>query len=451
MIANPSHATATQTDRMLVPIMSPATQPATQTYRRFSDAMLAKLKVPPGARELIKFEAGTGLGVRVSASGQISFIGQLPLPDAARWRWTIGVYGQITVDDARAVVQALAGDIARGVDPRQKRVELEAAAKAKAKDAEAKQFTVRVLTERWTRDSLSTRRPSYAKRAAAGVVRTFKHLFDTPAAALTRADVRQALEAKRAKKVKTTGRSRIEGGPGAVRNAAVSLKAAYRWALQEDLLDQDPLAGLKLPARVGGRDRVLTADEARRIYSAAGRLNYPAQHFVRLLMLTGWRCAEIAGLRWDEIQTEADGQAIVLPPHRTKTSSGHHAPLSQAAFDVIAECARRRVVGSPYVLTSTGALPFSNFSRIKRELDHELANDGGAIRDWRYHDFRRTIVSTLARRPFRFDSVMLDLLLGHQPRMLSPVARIYQQEKHHDDRREALEAWAHSCSNRRRP
>jgi hypothetical protein len=36
---------------------------------------------------------------------------------------------------------------------------------------------------------------------------------------------------------------------------------------------------------------------------------------------------------------------------------------------------------------------------------------------------------------------MLDLLLGHQPIMLSPTARIYAREEHHDDRREALEAW----------
>ena len=35
----------------------------------------------------------------------------------------------------------------------------------------------------------------------------------------------------------------------------------------------------------------------------------------------------------------------------------------------------------------------------------------------------------------------LDLLLGHQPSQLSPVARIYQKEKHLDVRRAALEAW----------
>ena len=430
--------------------MSPATrshamtaQPATQQYRRFSDAMLAKLEVPPGKRDLIKFEAGTGLGVRVTTSG-ISFIVQLPLPDGSRWRDTIGGYGKLTIDAARAAVQALAGEIALGVDPRQKQREAEAAARAKAVAEEAEKFTVRVLVERWKRDRLSTKRPGYAVRAGASVERVFKDLFDTPATALSRTDVRKALEARRTQKTKKTGRgSRLSGGPGAIRNAAISLKAAYRWALEEELLDQDPLNGLKLPGRVGSRDRTLTIDEARRFYTVAGSLDYPARHFVKLLMLTGARRCEISGLRWDEIVTEEDGsKTIVLPPGRTKTSAGHHIPLSGQALAVIEDAKRYRIVGSPYLLTSDGRRPFGNFSRTKTWLNQALANDGGEIRDWRPHDFRRTIVSILAKKPFRFDPVMLDLLLGHQPTMLSAIARIYQQEKHHDDRREASEAWA---------
>jgi integrase len=419
-----------------------------QTFRRFSDAVLAKLKLPPGKRELIRFEAGTGLGVRLSANGQISFIVQLRLKDGSRWRDTLGAYGKLTVDDARKAAQALAGDIAKDVDPRIKAREAEAAAKAEVEAAISKQFTVRALIERWRRDWLTTRRPGYAARAVASVERVFGSLLDAPASALTRADVRRALEAKRTKRTKRGSGlgNRNEGGPGAVRNAAAALRGAYRWALSEELLDVDPLNGLKPPARVAARDRVLTIDEARRIYAAACALPYPHGHFVRLLKLTGMRRGEVAGLRWDEIVTEEDGaMAIELPPApstRTKTGAGHHVPLSQAALDVIAECARHRIVGSPYVLTGDGWRSFANFSRAKAWLDQALADGGGEIINWRYHDFRRTIVSTLAAKPFRFSPVMLDLLLGHQPSQLSPVARIYAREQHLDDRRAALEAWA---------
>ena len=411
---------------------------------RFSDAFLRKLKLPSGKREAIQFEAGTGLGIRVLKSGQISFIGQLPLKDGTRFRWTIGAYGKLTIEAARDAVQTLAGDIAKGIDPRQKRAEVEAAAKREAEAAEAKKFTLtRASRAMEARSSIDQAARAYAVRAAANVERTFKGLLDVPAAALARPDVRKALEAKRTQKTKrSSGRgSRVEGGPAAVRNAAASLRAAYRWALSEELLDADPLNGLKLPARTPDRDRVLTVDEARRIYAAACALPYPTGHFVRLLMLTGMRRSETAGLRWDEIAIEGEGgaKAIELPPARTKTGAGHHVPLSGTALEVIAKCTRHRIVGSPYVLTSDGWRSFGNYARAKTGLDQALDGD---IADWRLHDFRRTIVSTLARKPFRYNPVMLDLLLGHQPARLSPVARIYQQEEHHDDRREALEAWA---------
>ena len=427
--------------KTIVPAARKRAEPPLQTRPRgfrLSDAFLQKLKMPEGRREVIQFEAGTGLGARVSAN-RVFFIVQLPLPNGRRYRATLGAYGKLTIEDARRALQALAGDIARGVDPKQKQAEAEAAAKREAEAATSKKFTVRALVERWRRDRLSTKRPAYALRAYRSVERTFKPLLDVPAAALTRADVRKAGEAKRTTKIKKTGRSRVEGGPGATRNAIASLHAAYRWALSEELIDQNPLNGLKLPPRGADRDRVLSTDEARRVYAAAGTLPYPAGQFVKLLMLTGCRCAEIAGLRWDEIAREGDGaKAIELPPSRTKNNSGHYIPLSQAALAVINECARHRIVGGHYVLSSDGWRSFGNYSRVKRALDETLA---GAVPNWRYHDFRRTIVSILAARPFRFSPIVLDKLLGHQPRTLSAIARVYQREEHLDDRAAALEAW----------
>jgi integrase len=236
-----------------------------------------------------------------------------------------------------------------------------------------------------------------------------------------------------------------ETRPAAARNAVTAIGTAFRWALSEDLITQNPIAGLKPPGGASERDRVLTNSEARRIYAAACCLPYPAGHFVRLLMLTGCRRDEIAKLRRDEIVIEADGKAIELPPapsERTKTGSGHHAPLSAAALDVIADANRHRVVGSPFVLTSDGHRAFADFDRTKKRINQVLSDDGGEIVDWRLHDFRSTLVSTLAGEPYRLSPIMLDKLLGHQPRQLDKIARIYQREEFRSDRRAALEAWA---------
>ena len=241
---------------------------------RFTDAFMKKIKdrleeYLNGRREVIQFEDSTGLGIRVSQTGQISFIVQLKLKDGDRHRETLGVYGKLTVDSARKAAQALAGKIAMGVDLQQERAEAEAKVKAKAEAEEAKKFTVAVLIDQWRRRHLNAQRPQYALRAFRNVERTFKSLLKTPALSVKRTDVRKALEVfLEPQTVKRAGRgNRTMGGPSAARNAAASLKAAYKWAASGDveLLSENPLVGLSLPGNAAERERTLTTDEARRV------------------------------------------------------------------------------------------------------------------------------------------------------------------------------------------
>jgi integrase len=408
---------------------------------RFSDSFLNKLKMPPGKREVTQFEDGTGLGIRMSQTGVISFILQLPVKGfKKKYKETLGAWGKITIEAARAAAQAMAGKIAMGVNPWAELAEAEAKAKAKADEEEVLKFTVRVLVDQWRRFYLVKKRPGYALRAFRNIDRAFASLLDMPAASVTRAIVKKAMQKHSEQKtVRRSGRgNRTVGGLSAVHNATVSLKAAYSWAFGEELLAENPLIGLKLPEHKSERDRVLTTGEARLVYAAAGRLSYPAQHFVKLLMLTGCRRGEIAGLRWDEIVTADDGsKSIELSPGRTKTNTGHHVALSKEALSVIAECQRHRVVGSPYVLSSDGHRPFANFNRAKEWLNEAL---DGEISDWRLHDFRRSIVSLLAE--MGLNPVMIDRLLGHQPTSLKGSAKIYQRHEFRVERASALELWA---------
>jgi integrase len=406
---------------------------------RFTDDWLRKFKLQPGKAEEIVFEKDrTGLGIRATSRGNISFILQLRLGDGRRWNETLGSWGKLTVVAARRAAQAKAGDIAKGVDLFERRRKIAAKLKAEAEAAEASKLTLGVIFERWKKQHLNAKRPAYAERAWGNVERNFQHLFGVPAASLTTKEVRAVLDKMRDK---MKGKRRARGGPAAMRNAAVSLKALYAWALDEEIIEENALRDLKLPEQGDARARTLSADEVRRVWAASFRFDYPAGPFIRLLMLTGCRRAEIAALRWDEIVNEEDGKAVVLQGERTKTGAGHHVPLSQAALDVIAGCERNRIVGSKFVLTSDGRRHFANFGRVKAWLDEALADDGAPIPAWTLHDFRRTIVSTLARKPFRFNPVVLDKLLGHQPTTLTPVARIYAQEEHADQRRDALAAW----------
>jgi integrase len=130
-----------------------------------------------------------------------------------------------------------------------------------------------------------------------------------------------------------------------------------------------------------------------------------------------------------------------LPAERTKqgrTSGGHRTHLSPAALAVIADC--RRHQGCPFVFTNDGVRAQGDTVRLKAKLDALLAKDGcPAMQPWVYHDFRRSLVSGLAKRGH--DAIALDLLLGHKPGGLNAIARVYQSYQFGPERAKALDQW----------
>ena len=111
-------------------------------------------------------------------------------------------------------------------------------------------------------------------RTFRNVVQTFESLLDIPATATTptKADVKKALVEQRSSETR----------PAAARNAVTALNTAFRWALSEDLIALNPIAGIKPPGSASERERLLTIGELRRIFAVAGDLPYPAKQFVRL-------------------------------------------------------------------------------------------------------------------------------------------------------------------------
>jgi hypothetical protein len=83
--------------------------------KRAVEAMTAKEK-PYDVRDT----GVRGFLVRVEASGAKSFFLDYRL-DGKRNRYRLGVYPNLSPDGARSVAQAIAGDVARGIDPHARR------------------------------------------------------------------------------------------------------------------------------------------------------------------------------------------------------------------------------------------------------------------------------------------------------------------------------------------
>ena len=82
---------------------------------------------------------------------------------------------------------------------------------------------------------------------------------------------------------------------------------------------------------------MLSEDDLRRLYQAAGTLAGLRGKLFRLVMLLGLRRSEVGELRWAEIH-HLDDPALAeirLPSSKTKTGAGLWAPLSAEARRIL--------------------------------------------------------------------------------------------------------------------
>ena len=118
---------------------------------------------------------------------------------------------------------------------------------------------------------------------------------------------------------------------------------------------------------------------------------------LKVLLLTGQRRSEVAGLRWEELEGLGTAEGIWrLPGVRTKNGQSHLVPLAPAVQALLLELPR---IGS-LVFTGTNATAASGFSKAKKELDIRLEQircemGQGPLPSWTLHDLRRTMVTTM--------------------------------------------------------
>jgi integrase len=410
--------------------------------KTFTDRKLAELPVPTDKKQAVIADPfGSGASYRLQETGRAAFIYAKRQRNGRRFNTTLGPVPPMTVEEARSAAAIFGLRIARGEDlvaeERARKAALkdaQQAAKAAEPESEAAKrkaeearFTVRKMLRKWSHEHLATRRPGYSKRAEQVAARVLGNWLDIEPEQVSKREIRARVD--------------LFNGRGQRRFAASVVVSIFNLAAKKDWININPLANFDMPEMPPERERTLVPWEAQVIYTAMGALPYPEEPFLRLLMLTACRRAEIAGLRWDEVQDDEDGKVLLIPPERTKTGRiskvAHRVPLSPEAWRIIASVPR--VVGCPYVFSRDGVRPITHFDRMKDRLDAEVTRLAD-IKPFVLHDFRRSVATTLASKGF--DPLAVDMLLGHVPTGLSQIARIYNRYQHAETRRRALEAWA---------
>src|SRR5262249_12313687 len=163
------------------------------------------------------------------------------------------------------------------------------------------------------------------------------------------------------------------------------------------------------------RDRVLTDDEIRKVWSTGDR-------YAQFLLLTAARRDEAASMQWKEL----DGNNWTLPAIRNKVKRDFIRPLSTAAMAVLPPPGH----DGEDVFGLAPDTPLVAFSRIKKQLDAKCGVTG-----WTFHDLRRTARSLMSRACVNADHA--ERCLGHA---IPGVRGIYDRHEFYDEKKFAFDA-----------
>jgi integrase len=425
---------------------------------KLTERKIEKLAAEHGRKDRLVFDdTQRGLAVRVTASGGRTYLCQYT-QHGHKWRVPLGACSAVALSKAREAAAAVMGDVAKGRNPAADRKDAAAAERAKRT---RNRLTLRVLIEDWNRLHLAGKRPRYATEAVRALHYAFADHLDDAAEDLDRAAVVRALDAltRRRKRKDGDGADKPKGVAMTGRTAAYG-RAAFAWSVKRGAVRVNPFAALPIDRSIAKRERVLSDQEIAEIWRVAGDATAPYGAIIRLLILTGQRRGEVAGMAWNEISE--DLATWTLPSERTKNGAAHTVPLSELARDLLRALLPKDGKEAKHVLNdwrATGALalpgaagtPFAGWSKTKLALDKAIrearakaaataGTSPAPLIPWSVHDLRRTVATGLQRLGVRLE--VTEAVLNHISGSRGGIAGVYQRHDWATEKRTALDSWA---------
>jgi integrase len=377
---------------------------------KLTQKTVESLTLPEGKAEAIFFdEEIAGFGCRLRSGGSRVWIFQFKQGNKQR-RMTLGSFPAIRSEPARQIAEKLHAKVRLGQDPAGEKLE------GRARAAE----TLEAMLRAYLPHAKTRQRPRTLKE-------TERHLlvYCRPLHGLQITKIDRRTIAARLGEIAATS--------GAVTSNRVraSLSAFFAWCLRRGLLDSNPVVGTGREEEKS-RDRVLADAELRAIWCALEDNDYGA--IIKLLVITGQRAGEIAGLHLSEVREDE----IALPAERVKNARAHRVPLTGLAREILDSQSRR--LGRDFVF-GRGEGGFSGWSKAKRLLDDRIREmTGSALAQWTPHDLRRTAATGMA--DLGVAPHVIEAVLNHKSGTIKGVAATYNRYEYSTEKRAALNLWA---------
>jgi integrase len=389
-----------------------------------------------------------GLCLRVSSGGAKAWFLVYTKPTDGKRAWLkLGRYPEIKLggdDGARQRAKNARAKVGDGDDPIAEKKAL--AASQTVADLVENYIARRASTKRSGEEIARRLRKNVSGRNAEGKKiegRSAGCIGDVKLSELHRRDITKAMDAVK------------DRGAGVEANRLFEdVRAMIRWARGRGDLDQNLVEGMAKPTETVERDRVLSADEIKTMWTALADadMRESTRRVIRLCAVTGQRVGEVAGMKQDEL--DLDHRSWTIPAARSKNKREHVVPLSGMAVSIIRDqftdvkalSERKGRAVPPYVFPGPGARAAVTGAAVAKAIKREevtkrsVATIMGIV-PWTAHDLRRTAAThmeELGVSPF-----IIGHVLNHvSATKASITSKVYARYSYDREKREALELWA---------
>lgn len=385
---------------------------------RFTARKIAHLPIPAAGQIDYFSDNEPGFAVRASHGGSKTFFVKYVVNGRQR-RMSLGKFPRVGGDEersqslanARREMLAIKAAVAKGHDPATER-------QADRRDAITAP-TFRDLADEYLKRHAIGRDPDKPHKRSwredRRIIEAYlKDWHQRKAASITRREVIALLD------------DIADRAPTMANRVLALVRKVYNFGVVKDRVGSNPAHQVPPP---GGaereRDRVYSADETRKLWSA---FDGPTGDIYRLVLITGQRSGEVAGMAWGEI--DLDNALWTVPAERMKSKRIHVVPLSDMAVDILRNVPR---VDDEFVFPSPTrpGQPIANLGKAAKRV-----KEASGVGDFRSHDLRRTCGTGITS--LGISRFVMDRCLGH----LEPgVGSRYDRHDYREQKTTALTAW----------
>lgn len=382
---------------------------------QFTEKFVQALK-PKGERYDIREKSGDGFAIRVSPSGEKSWV-FFYFFDGKKRRMTLGKYPAMSLAAARAkhrdALKMLEADKDPALERHQQRLDSRLSSTVEALIEEYIEKWAKPRKRSWNEDKRildKDVKPAWGKRKAKDI---------------SKREVILLLESIEKR-----------GAPIAANRTLACVRRMFNFAVERDIIGTSPCTSIKAPAKENRRDRCLSVNEIHTFWHGLEKaaMSEKTKLVLKLQFVTAQRKGEIITAAWSEIDLETGWWTI--PDTKAKNNHPHRVPLSNLAIQLLKKI---KVLSGdsdwlfPSDQNADKHIRGESVDRAVRRSD-EKAFDG--INHFTPHDLRRTAATYMTE--MGISRIVVSKLLNHAD---SGITAIYDRHSYDPEKRHALAAW----------